>query len=374
MRRSAAAAVVLCAVSLCAVGAEPLHVGVLEFEEKNEVGIDSAGVVIPELLVSDLKRLGAYELNERVYLRKAFEEQQLQLSGAIDERTAAEVGKTVGLEGIVVGSVMRVGEMTTLSGRVVDVETGRILQSGTVRFRSSRAVEPAVEELAYYLSGYSESEYRTMTARESLGRTRYGVSLGIGYSFNHAGATELTPLGLGLFFESLYVGADVFGIVPVGNVSHFAARVVGYPIVHVGAVLGYLHTFDDMLEDVEGEPGEEFYNGEYDALLAGIRIRANEWLSASLAFGPTISGTTDYQSTANPWFTYEIDTFFEFPPAAILADLSFAFTENLSATLWYLTNGGEGELTDAPAGFDGDNSLYHDASTIALTASYSFSF
>lgn len=34
-----------------------IRVGVLEFDEKNDIGIDKAGVIIPEILVSHLKSI-----------------------------------------------------------------------------------------------------------------------------------------------------------------------------------------------------------------------------------------------------------------------------------------------------------------------------
>jgi hypothetical protein len=353
---------------------QKLRVGVLEFEEKNELEVDNAGVVIPEILVSELKRIDAYELNERVYLRQTLEEQKLQMTGAIDEETAAEAGKILGLEGIVVGSAMRVGNTTTISGRLVEVETGRIVESGTVEYGPANRLEDAVEELAYYLAGYTEKEYRERTTREALARVKFGVTLGAGYSFNHKGDSEISPLALGLFFDSLYAGADVFGFVPVGDVTHFAARVYGYPTARIGVLFGYLYTFDDMQNRLEGKTGDEFFQGEYHALLAGLRIRANEVLSGSLAFGPTMSGIIEYQSKDNIYSKYDIDTFFEFPPAAIAAEVTFGFTEDLSGSLRYVSNGGEGTIKSTKADPDAEKRRYHDVGTVAVTGSYSFSF
>ena len=55
-----------------------LRVGVLEFDEKNDIGIDKVGVIISEILVSHLKSIGKYQLTERVLLKEILEEQKVE--------------------------------------------------------------------------------------------------------------------------------------------------------------------------------------------------------------------------------------------------------------------------------------------------------
>ncbi|MCK5153738.1 MAG: hypothetical protein KAQ93_05205, partial [Spirochaetales bacterium] len=91
---------ILSPLSVYSQDSAQLRVGVLEFEQKNDIGIDKVGVIISEILVSHLKSIGKYQLTERVLLKEILEEQKLQLSGLIDDTTAAEVGKIYGLEAV----------------------------------------------------------------------------------------------------------------------------------------------------------------------------------------------------------------------------------------------------------------------------------
>lgn len=93
-----------------------------------------------------------FEVVERSQLEKVLEEQKLGLAGIIDEATAIEVGKILGAEIMVVGSITDAGysqseavneeegyvEITwtgrvTVSGRFVDIETGQVILSKVVR-------------------------------------------------------------------------------------------------------------------------------------------------------------------------------------------------------------------------------------------------
>ncbi|MBN2049416.1 MAG: hypothetical protein JW760_03145, partial [Spirochaetales bacterium] len=139
-------------LAIGALSAQSLQTGVVQFEEKNDIGLDNAGVIVPEVLVSHLKNIGAYTLSERVLLKKVLEEQSLQMSGMIDEDTAGEVGKLFGLEAIVTGSIMKIGEEITISGRVIKTESGEILASGTIKFTDIGELEEQLEKLAYLLS------------------------------------------------------------------------------------------------------------------------------------------------------------------------------------------------------------------------------
>jgi curli biogenesis system outer membrane secretion channel CsgG len=92
-----------------------------------------------------------FEVVERSQLESVLEEQKLGLAGILDESTAVEVGKILGAEIMVVGSITDAGYSQSevvledgstqitwegsvaVSGRFVDVETGRVILSKVVR-------------------------------------------------------------------------------------------------------------------------------------------------------------------------------------------------------------------------------------------------
>ena len=129
------------------------RVGVKEFEVKNNIGLDNAEEIIPELLVSKLKETGKCELSERVLLDTVIEEQELQMSGLTDEETAAKFGEIYNLDMVVSDSAMQVGSTITISRRLIDIETMQIVEAATVRFEHLDLLEEKLRKLAYGLAG-----------------------------------------------------------------------------------------------------------------------------------------------------------------------------------------------------------------------------
>jgi len=97
-----------------------------------------------DVLITELAKSGKFILIERDRMNKLLEEQKLGMSGAIDSSTAARVGRILGLNAIVTGSISEFGSTTqgseyllaqskrqvvkaTVDIRVVDAETGQIL-------------------------------------------------------------------------------------------------------------------------------------------------------------------------------------------------------------------------------------------------------
>lgn len=126
------------------------RIGVVDFENKTTYGANRLGTSASDILITELVKSGKFIVVERDKMNRLMEEQKLGLSGAIDPGTAAKMGKILGLNAIVTGSISQFGEETEGSEylltqsksqivkcavdiRVVDVETGQILyaDSGT---------------------------------------------------------------------------------------------------------------------------------------------------------------------------------------------------------------------------------------------------
>lgn len=104
---------------------ETNRVGIVEFRIENDIGLENAGLIIPEWLASEFVRIGRYEVSERLSLELLLEEQALGQAGFIEEETAAKVGKLYGVEGIVTGSVMRLGSTISVTGRIIASKRGK---------------------------------------------------------------------------------------------------------------------------------------------------------------------------------------------------------------------------------------------------------
>lgn len=108
----------------------PLRVGITPLSYPDKRVSDK----VTDILMSELSMIPIISVVERNRLNSIIEEQALSYTGIIDNETAAKLGKIVGTEGIIVGSIHVYKEGSPdyfgLSFRVVDVETGVIIWSG----------------------------------------------------------------------------------------------------------------------------------------------------------------------------------------------------------------------------------------------------
>ncbi|MFA5975633.1 MAG: CsgG/HfaB family protein [Elusimicrobiota bacterium] len=120
------------------------RIGVVDFENKTKYGENRLGTSASDILITELAKSGKFIVVERDKLHTLMAEQKLGMSGVVDSNTAAKVGKILGLNAVVTGSISQFGEETegseylitqskrqvvkcTVDIRVVDVETGQIL-------------------------------------------------------------------------------------------------------------------------------------------------------------------------------------------------------------------------------------------------------
>ncbi len=358
-----------------------LRVGVLEFDEKNNIGIDKAGVIIPEILVSHLKSIGKYQLTERVLLKEILEEQKLQLSGLIDDTTAAEVGKIYGLEAIIVGSVMRIVNTTTISGRVVSVETGEILASGVIKFDNLENIEDELEGLAYQLCGTSKDDYKKMKVASNIAKSRYGIRLGTGFATSSgmdafgASYDEITisgwaPLYLSLYYYGKYFDIEFFGFPPPSTTTAIGALININPFTHLGFGFGYL-----TMKQEESSDSDASYV-EADSVVIGLNYRATSRLRMGLYFGMALSAKTTFEDDSGGWYEYEVKNYIGgIPPAAMLLTMEYLVTDNLSVMLLYAHNGGGEEEPITPSAIANyPDNLGSSTYLLTLAVGYSFTF
>jgi len=137
-----------------AVAPTRMSVAVVEFNVMGDLGTEGGGAIVAEWLVSALGDSKVFALRERVLLKKVLAEQQLALSGVMDEgKTAAKIGKLYGLDAVISGSVFRWGSIITVSARLIDTETGAIKHTAEIRAGNMDAVPNRIKELARVLSG-----------------------------------------------------------------------------------------------------------------------------------------------------------------------------------------------------------------------------
>jgi len=97
-------------------------VAVLDFES---IGAEEhLGRAVAEIVRTALVGNRSYRVVERAQIDRALAEQKFQKSGLIDDKRAVEIGRILGADLIIVGSVVRIGNAYTINSRLIDVATG----------------------------------------------------------------------------------------------------------------------------------------------------------------------------------------------------------------------------------------------------------
>jgi hypothetical protein len=282
------------------IGVDHKRVALIEFDTLNQVGTPAAGQIIPSLMAGHLKDVGGWQIEERIYLKKVLQEQELQVALLDRDEEAVELGKINGAQLIVTGSVMRIGKSKLLSARLVDVETGSVLSAASLSFIKDEDLKDAVARLSWKLMGYSDRQIHTAWTRKALETMKVGIALGSGWY--HTRTEEWSQNGEGkniydkeqdmgygglavdLNFQSQYLDLGLFAVMPkrVGLMGAYGAF---YPQTHFG--LGVL-VFGTVATVKPGD--RELGWMEWNVPMALLSLRPTENFSIGIAKGWTSSG------------------------------------------------------------------------------------
>ena len=107
---------------------EVIHRYVFELRyDFGQVYWDRAGRISKAILAQQ----GVYRIIERGQMLQILAEQDFQLSGCTSDECAVKLGQLLGAQLILVGSIGKVSDIVAMDIRVVDVETGSILQTSS---------------------------------------------------------------------------------------------------------------------------------------------------------------------------------------------------------------------------------------------------
>jgi|GEM_PF-5121800 len=90
------------------------------------------GTYVAEELITDLVQLGKFDVVERQLLDKLLGEQKVEQTGAIDPATAKKVGKILGVDAIVTGSITDLTTFMAINCRLIDTGTGAVFGAARV--------------------------------------------------------------------------------------------------------------------------------------------------------------------------------------------------------------------------------------------------
>lgn len=110
--------------------------------------LDYLQKTIPESISTTMAKGGRLEIVERSRLQEALTEMEMSELGIVDESRAAEIGRAVGANAILVGSFVSIGGTLRINARLIDVQTSRIIKAETVQGQVGPEIFNLMDQMA----------------------------------------------------------------------------------------------------------------------------------------------------------------------------------------------------------------------------------
>ena len=108
--------------------ANPIQAQSLAVTDFDGYGISQTeAIALTNRLRNELFRIGIFEVVERSMMEEILNEQGFQMTGCTSTECLVEVGRLLGAQNMVGGSISKVGTIFSVSARLVDTESGRLL-------------------------------------------------------------------------------------------------------------------------------------------------------------------------------------------------------------------------------------------------------
>ncbi len=150
---------------------------VFPFQADKPLAMKRVNLAISELFSAAILKQGTFKIAERSQFEEILKEQKLALSGAMDSRTAAEVGKLIGAKLLLLGNVVQLGNSYQVTAKLIDAETGEMLGSEIFEIPVKTFDEdagrylvlvPDTQAIGLYLAaGYAPVKSKKLQARDS---------------------------------------------------------------------------------------------------------------------------------------------------------------------------------------------------------------
>jgi len=103
------------------------YLAVLQLDPQGLSEVEAS--ILTDRLRSELFQTGQFEVIEREKMNQILDEQNFQLSGCTSNECMVEIGQLIGVQQIIGGTVSKFGTLFSISIRLIDVATGRILET-----------------------------------------------------------------------------------------------------------------------------------------------------------------------------------------------------------------------------------------------------
>ncbi|MBL8027345.1 MAG: DUF2380 domain-containing protein, partial [Fibrobacteres bacterium] len=136
---------------------------------------------LSDRLRSELFNTGRFDVMEREQMEEILKEQGFQQSGVCDEASClVQVGQLVGVTLMVGGSVTRIGDLYSVSARIIDVRSGRIIRTATadVKGNLETVLQETLQDVSRSLAGLNVNSRTNIPAWACVGGSVVLAGLG----------------------------------------------------------------------------------------------------------------------------------------------------------------------------------------------------
>jgi len=140
-------------------------IAVIEFSDL-EGNVTQFGKYLAEELITRLFRTRKFEVVERQLLNKVLSEQKLGITGLIDDESAIAIGKLLGVDAIVSGTITDLGKSLKVNARIISTETGKVFGvAGT-----NIVKDETVEKLMGIISTVQKEEVQKQMEKKEISK------------------------------------------------------------------------------------------------------------------------------------------------------------------------------------------------------------
>ena len=140
------------------------YVAVIDLSGHNVSGEEASALT--DRLRIEIFNTGNFRVLERELMEKILDEQGFQQSECTSNECLVEVGQLIGVEMIIGGSVGKVGDVFSVSARIVSVETGEMVKTATFDYEGKigELLRIGMHSIAYQLAGRADELSTEMQA------------------------------------------------------------------------------------------------------------------------------------------------------------------------------------------------------------------
>ncbi len=119
------------------------------------------GRYVAEELITRLFRSGEFEVIERQLLNRVLQEQELSLTGILDEASVVKLGKLLGVQAIATGTITDLGKTVKINARLISTLTGKVFAVAAVMLPKDETIRRLMATVANDKRNGSNPNYTT---------------------------------------------------------------------------------------------------------------------------------------------------------------------------------------------------------------------